>query len=175
MSKDKSTGSKGGNETITMMVSPISMDFSYTAGRAPSQFLRHLSEGRLVGQRCEDGQDVYMPPRGSCPKRGEPTSVDVPLDGKGVVESFTIVHIPIPGNSIKPPFVVANILLDGASTAFIHLVSGVENDKVHIGMRVAPVWRPRKEWTYSMENILYFKPTGEKSVDVDAMRHEHNA
>lgn len=169
--KAKQTAS---NAEVTMMVSPLSLTFQYTAGRAPSVFLQHMKEGRLVGQRPKHGDDAYLPARGSCPKRGEPTTVDVPLSGKGMVESFTVVHIPIPGNPIQPPFVVANILLDGISTAFIHLVSEVENDKVHIGMRVEPVWRPRSEWTYSMENILYFKPNGEPSVDVDAMRKAHH-
>ena len=162
-------------EAISMMVSPISLRFKYTAGRAPSAFLRHVKEGRLVGQRPKNTPDVYLPPRGSCPKCGEPTEVDVPLSGKGIVESFTIVHIPIPNNPIQPPFVVANILLDDVSTAFIHLVSEVENDKVHIGMRVEPVWRPRSEWNYSLENIRYFKPNGEPSVDVDALRRKHHA
>jgi uncharacterized OB-fold protein len=176
--KDKAKGDHNKQQEgsmVDMMVSPISLKFSYTAGRATTACLRHAKEGRLIGQHSEGSKDVYMPARGSCPKIGQPTTVEVPLDGKGIVESFTVVHIPIPDNPIQPPFVVANILLDGVSTAFIHLVSEVENDKVHIGMRVEPVWKPSSEWSYSLENIRYFKPSGEPSVDVDALRREHHA
>ena len=162
-------------ESITMMEAPIYLRYNYTAGQASTRFLTEIRKGHLVGQRCEDGEDVYMPPRGSCPKRGLPTAVEVPLDGKGCIESFTIVHIPIPDNPIKPPFVVANILLDGAALSFIHLVSEVENEKVHIGMRLEPVWKPESEWSWSFENIRYFRPVDEPDVDIDALRKKHHA
>lgn len=159
---------------VEEMLQPITASYNYTAGSASARFLRHLKEGRLVGQRSAVNEYAYMPPRGSCPKTGTPTDIDVPLADKGTVESFTIVHIPIPQNPIKPPFVVANILLDGAATAFIHLMDEVENADVHIGMRVEAVWRPKEEWTYSLNNIKYFRPNGEKSLDLDDMRNKKN-
>lgn len=163
------------SDAITETIAPISLKYMYTAGAAATQFLHAIREGRIIGQRCEDADDVYVPPRASCPKRGKPTKINVPMDGRGAVESFTIVHIPIPGNPIKPPFVVANILLDGAALSFIHLVSETANEDVRIGMRVEPVWKPEKEWTYSFENILYFRPIDEPDVDFDALRKEHGA
>ncbi len=162
-------------EPVTQMIAPISLKYTYTAGAAATRFLHEMRKGRIVGQRCEDAEDVYMPPRASCPKRGKPTTISVPLDGRGSVESFTIVHIPIPGNPIKPPFVVANILLDGAALSFIHLVSEVANEDVRIGMRLEPVWKPEAEWTYSFENIRYFRPLDEPDIDIDALRREHHA
>lgn len=171
--KDKTNS--GGNEPVTMMEAPINLNYHYTAGRASTHFLTEIRKGRLIGLRCEDSEDVYVPPRGSCPKRGAPTTVEVPMSGKGSIESFTIVHIPIPGNPIKPPFVVANILLDGASLSFIHLVSEVNNEDVRIGMRVEPVWKPENEWTYSFENIRYFRPLDEPDTDIDALRKKHHA
>ncbi len=174
MAEDKKK-KNGGDEPVTMMEAPIYLGFHYTAGRASTHFLTEIKKGRLVGLRCEDGEDVYVPPRGSCPKRGAPTTVEVPLSGKGCIEGFTIVHIPIPDNPIKPPFAVANILLDGASLSFIHLVSEVKNEEVRIGMRVEAVWKPEAEWTWTFENIRYFRPLDEPDTDIDALRKKHHA
>jgi uncharacterized OB-fold protein len=46
----------------------------------------------------------------------------------------------------------------------MHLISEVDLDKVHIGMRVEAVWKPEEEWEYSFENIAWFRPI-EKTND----------
>ncbi|HLR99607.1 MAG TPA: DNA-binding protein, partial [Mycolicibacillus parakoreensis] len=33
------------------------------------------------------------------------------------------------------------------------------------------VWAPREQWTYGMENIEYFAPTGEPDADYDTYKH----
>ncbi|MGI9286430.1 MAG: Zn-ribbon domain-containing OB-fold protein [Pseudomonadales bacterium] len=162
-------------QAVTMMDAPIYLGYNFKPCESASHFLSNLKQGKIVGMRRVNGDEVYVPPRGSCPKYGEPITVPVELSDKGTVESFTIVHIPIPGNPIKPPFVVANILVDGAALSFIHLVSGVDNADVRIGMRVQAEWKPEEEWDYSFENVKYFKPIDEPDVDVDALREQHNA
>ena len=162
-------------EPMEIMEVPISLGYHYTAGHSPTVFLRNIAEGRFVGLRSADSDDVYLPPRGSCPKTGKLLTEPVELSGKGTLETFTVVHIPIPGNPLKPPMIVGDILLDGACQAFIHLVSEVEIAEVRIGMRLEPVWKPREEWQYSFENVLYFKPLDEPDVDIDRLRREHSA
>ena len=93
---------------------PINLEYQYTAGSATTRFLNQVKEGKLVGQACPKCGAVYVPPRGSCPRDGVATDIEVPLTDKGCIESFTIVHIPIPGNPIVPPYVCAMIRLDGA-------------------------------------------------------------
>src|SRR5690606_1740007 len=99
-----------------------------------------------------------------------PTVEEVALQDTGTVITFTVVHLPIPNNPVKPPFVVANICLDGADQTFIHVVSGCKNEDVQIGTRVKAVWRDRAEWTYSMDNILYFEPLPEPPVDIEQLK-----
>ena len=89
------------------------------------------------------------------------------LSGKATVQSFTIVAIPIPGNPIKPPYIIANLVADGAHISFIHLMSECVNEDVHIGQRVAAVWKPEEAWEYAMDNICYFKPIDEPDVAVE--------
>lgn len=159
-------------ETIT---TPISLEYGYTAGAASSVFLRALREGRLIGQRCPECGKVYIPPRGSCPRCGVPTTGEVEISDSGTLYSFTVVHIPIPGSELEPPFVTGIVLLDGADITCMHLVSGCEPDRVRIGMRVRAVWKPRDQWDYSFANIRYFEPSGEPDVSFEELQESYLA
>ena len=55
---------------VTMLDTPTRIDFAFTAGEAQSRFLRGLSSGKFLGQRCPVCHKVYVPPRGSCPTDG---------------------------------------------------------------------------------------------------------
>jgi len=145
-------------EMITGIEVPISFKYKYTAAATTARFLEKMKEGKIVGQRCPSCSNVYMPPRGCCAKCGVVTEEEVKLPPTGVIESFTIVHLPIPGSPIEPPIVSANIFLDGADIPCMHLISEVDLEKVHIGMRVEAVWKPEEEWGYTFENIAWFRP-----------------
>ncbi len=155
------------NEVITGIEAPIYLKYNFTAGAAPARFLAQVKEGKLIGQRCPQCEQVYIPPRGSCAACGVPTKDEVEVADKATVQSFTIVSIPIPGNPIEPPFVVANLVPDGANISFIHLMSDCDNADVHIGQRVQAVWKPQDEWGYAMDNIKYFKPIDEPDVPAE--------
>ena len=110
----------------------------------------------------------------SCPRCGVATDIEVPLTDKGCIESFTVVHIPIPGNPIVPPYVCAMIRLDGANISFLHLIQDVDIEKIRIGMRIQAVWKPKEEWTHSLENIKWFAPIDEPDVDVATLRFKES-
>ena len=154
------------DESVVSVECPVYLQYHFTAGRAPTRFLKRLRQGVLTGQRCPGCRNVYIPPRGSCPACGVPTEEEVVLPDRGTVQSFTVVAIPIPNNPIKPPFVVANLVLDGANISFIHLMSECDNSEVRIGQRVEAVWKPQREWGYAMDNIRYFRPVDEPDVPV---------
>jgi uncharacterized OB-fold protein len=160
------------DDFVQVMESPIVLPFHFTAGRAVDRFLRGCKEGKLYGQRSPVTGKVIVPPRGSCPESGMPTVGEVELKDTGTVMSFTIVNIPIPGNPIQPPYIIANVMLDGADQAFIHLVSGCNNADIQIGTRLKAVWKDKKDWDYSLENIAYFTPNGEAPKDIDQLRNE---
>jgi uncharacterized OB-fold protein len=150
--------------------SPINLHYSFSAGAATSKFLREIKKGRIVGQRSDVTGMVSVPPRGACPISGTPTREEVVLPETGTIISFTVVHLPIPNAPVQPPFVVANIVLDESDQTFIHLVSECDNSKLKIGDKVKAVWKDPAEWGYALENIKYFVPTGEPTVDIKALR-----
>ena len=148
-------------EPITGIITPVRLTYTHTAAPGEAAFLRGLLEGQLIGQRCPSCQQVYIPPRRSCPADGVPCTDEVTLQDVGTVTTFCVVNFPYPGQRIAPPFVAASVLLDGADIAFQHLVLGCEPDEVRMGMRVRAVWKPRDEWGMTLENISHFEPTGE--------------
>ncbi len=148
-------------EPISMAITPVRLDYMHSASPEESKYLRGLAEGRLLGQRCPACQKVYIPPRGSCPTDGVPTVDEVELPDRGTVTTFCIVNVPFFGQRLTPPYVAAYILLDGADIAFQHLVLGCDASEVRMGMRVKAHWRPRDQWTTSLENIDHFEPSGE--------------
>lgn len=148
-------------EPVTMLSAPIHLKYLHTASHQESRFLRGLTQGRLIGQRCPVCQKVYIPARSSCPVDGVATVEDVELPDSGTITTFCIVNVPFLGQRITPPYVAAYVLLDGADIAFLHLILECSVQEVRMGMRVQAVWRPRDQWGPSLENIDHFRPSGE--------------
>ena len=166
------TGTTGAETTEPVMSirSPVHIKYKYTAGQASSRFLRGIEQGRILGQRCPQCGKVYTPPRGACAACGVPTEEEVELSGKGTVTTFCVVNVPFYGQRIQIPYVSATILLDGADIGLMHLVQEVDAAKVHMGMRVEPVWVDPGERKPSLESIKYFRPTGEPDADFETYR-----
>ncbi|KQW53006.1 DNA-binding protein [Nocardioides sp. Root1257] len=158
-------------DPVTGVIVPVSLDYLYAASPEESAFYRGLNEGRIVGQRCPTCQKVYVPPRSACPSDGTPTAEEVEVSQTGTITTFCIVNVPFLGQKITPPYVSAYVLLDGADIAVLHLILGVDAAEVRMGMRVKAVWKPEAEWTYSLENIDHFEPTGDPDADYDTYRH----
>ncbi|KAA9158229.1 DNA-binding protein [Amycolatopsis acidicola] len=156
---------------VSIMMTPVHLHYQHSASPEESRYLQGLAEGRLIGQRCPACEKVYIPPRGSCPTDGVPTSEEVELPDTGIVTTFCIVNVPFLGQRIKPPYVAAYILLDGADIPFLHLVLGCEASEVRMGMRVRAAWKPREEWWTSLENISHFEPTGEEDAPYESFAH----
>jgi hypothetical protein len=158
-------------EPVTMIVTPIEMTIQHTASHEESAYLRAIAEGKLLGAKTGENGKVYFPPHGADPATGRPTTDFVELPDKGTVTTFAIINIPFQGQRIKPPYVAAYVLLDGADIPFLHLVADIDAHEVRMGMRVEAVWKPREEWGFGIDNIEYFRPTGEPDADYDTYKH----
>ena len=56
----------------------------------------------------------------------------------------------------EPPYAYGVIKLDGASTGIVHLIGGVDLNKIKVGMKMEPVFKEKREG--SILDIDYFKP-----------------
>jgi uncharacterized OB-fold protein len=158
-------------DPVTVQVAPSSIEIQHTASLPESAFLRGLEEGKLLGARTGKDGKVYFPPKEADPATGLELDNYVELPDTGTVTTFAIINIPFAGQRIKPPYVAAYVLLDGADIAFLHLVQEIDATEVRMGMRVQAVWKPREEWGLGIDNIEYFKPTGEPDADYDTYKH----
>ena len=143
----------GAERTAGMTIAPVRLHYLHTASPGETAYLRGLAQRRLLGQRCGVCGQVYVPPRGTCPADGVPTSEEVELPESGTVTTFCIVNVGYPGQKVSPPYVAAAVLLDGADIAFQHLVLGCDPGEVRMGMRVRAVW--------GEDGVSHFEPTGE--------------
>jgi uncharacterized protein len=158
-------------DPVTMIVTPVSLTIRHSASHEESAYLRAIAEGKLLGAKTGENGKVYFPPHGADPATGLPTTDFVELPDKGTVTTFAIINIPFQGQRIKPPYVAAYVLLDGADIPFLHLVADIDAHDVRMGMRVEAVWKPRDEWGFGIDNIEYFRPTGEPDADYDTYKH----
>ncbi|HCT81661.1 MAG TPA: DNA-binding protein [Micromonosporaceae bacterium] len=155
-------------DPVTMVTTPIRLQYEHTASPEETRYLYGLKEGRLLAQRCPGCEKVYIPPRGACPTCGVPTTDEVELSDVGTVTTFCIVNVPFPGQRTKPPYVHAAVLLDGADIPFAHLILGCPADEVRMGMRVQAVWKPREQWGYTPQNIDHFRPAEEPDAPYES-------
>ena len=169
-------GAPDDRDPITVQVTPSFIEIQHTASLPETTFLKALEEGKLLGGRTRSGRDgkpgkVYFPPKEADPATGLALDEFLELPDVGTVTTFAIINIPFPGQRIKPPYVAAYVLLDGADIPFLHLVVEIDPADVRMGMRVQAVWKPREEWGLGIDNIDYFKPTGEPDADYDSYKH----
>ncbi|WP_197508727.1 Zn-ribbon domain-containing OB-fold protein [Mycobacterium sp. 1081908.1] len=164
-------GPASDQDPVTMIVTPVSLTIQHSASHEESAYLRAIAEGKLLGAKTGENGKVYFPPHGADPATGLPTTDFVELPDKGTVTTFAIINIPFQGQRIKPPYVAAYVLLDGADIPFLHLVADIDAHEVRMGMRVEAVWKPRDEWGFGIDNIEYFRPTGEPDAEYDTYKH----
>jgi uncharacterized OB-fold protein len=102
-----------------------SFDYTYYAGDAASRFYAELTRRRIMGSRCPQCQRVLVPARGFCDACFVPTADWVEVSPHGTLETFTILTTSFPGLP-EPPLVVGYVALDGASTAVLNFVTGID-------------------------------------------------
>jgi uncharacterized OB-fold protein len=155
---------------VTMLATPIRLDYFFSAGIAQSRNLKGLAEGKFIGQRCPKCKQVYVPSRGSCPVDGVPTTEDVVLPNTGTVTTFCVVNVPFAGQSIEIPYTCAQILLDGANLSFMGLIQEIPASEVRMGLRVEAVWVEPEDLGPTMASVKYFRPTGEADADYESYK-----
>ena len=150
-----------GVKRVESIETPARLDYEFTAGRATSRFLRGLKQKKILGESCKATGKVYVPPRGADPVAGLPTEDQVEVRDTGIVTSFCVVNVKFHGSAMECPYVCALVLLDGADIPMFGLIQEIAYDEVRPGLRVQAVWVPDEELGTTLENIRYFRPTGE--------------
>jgi uncharacterized OB-fold protein len=102
------------------------INYDHSAGETATQFLKAIGEdAQLLGKRCPGCGRVLAPPRGFCDRCLVDTDEWVEIGPTGHIESFTIVTEDI-GTGPDPPFAPAYVQLEGADTAMVNLLRGLD-------------------------------------------------
>lgn len=127
--------------------------YVYTPGITGLKVVEALLDGRILGVKC--GQTIYVPAKTYCPDFSEGELVEV--KGPWVVKTYTIIYEDLYGSKLEKPRVIALVAPDGARGGLIHYVE-VEPEKIRVGLKVEPVFKPREERRGLLTDIMYFKP-----------------
>lgn len=158
------------DKPVRSVLTPIRLEYDFTAGKQQSIFLRGMTEKMILGARRAGDTLVYVPPRGADPRTGEPTPELIELSDKGTVVTYSIIRVPSENIKFELPYVCINVLLDGADIPFFHVLQKCDLDAVRIGMRVRARWLPDDQLKPSVESIEYFEPIDEPDVPFDKIR-----
>lgn len=133
-------------------------------GFTAAEYYQHLSEGKLMGSRCVDNGNLYVPPRAMCPKSYSTNMEWVEMTGKGKLRAFTVITVgPTAmveaGYSIKNPYCAGIVELEeGPSVAGQILGVDVSNPaSIKIGMSVKATFITRGEGE-NAKTYLGFEP-----------------
>jgi hypothetical protein len=107
-------------------------NYTYFAGESASRFFHELRENqRIMGTRCAKCKKLLVPARAYCDVCMSPTDEWVEVGQEGTLETFTIITTAFPGLP-KPPIVMAYVTLDGADSALINLVRGLDLSDIEV-------------------------------------------
>ena len=138
------------------------MEFPYkhSTGETVGRFLAGLKEQKTIwGQRVK-GQGVVLPPMGYSELDAAGGGEWVAVKDTGVITAAAIVREPLERlHPFTQPFAFVLVKLDGADTAFAHVVRD-DLGKVKVGARVQAEWKPDDERVGSVRDIAAFRVVG---------------
>jgi 3-oxo-4,17-pregnadiene-20-carboxyl-CoA hydratase alpha subunit len=98
-------------------------------------FFEEARAGRLVGIRCGGCGELAIPPKEFCPACAKRAWVRAPLDGAGVIASYTVIRVPPRGRAGEAPYAVAVVkLTEGVS--LLGRVVDLPLDSLRVGLPV---------------------------------------
>ena len=99
--------------------------YNYSVGKVAGHFFEELRRGKIFASFCSASNMAYLPPRAYCERSFAPCDGWVEVGLEGVIEAATIVVAAFE-NLPPPPYAIAYVRLDGASTAMINFVRGLD-------------------------------------------------
>jgi uncharacterized OB-fold protein len=126
--------------------------FNHAAGETGSAFFKAIMERKeILGKKCPECKRVLLPPRSFCERCFAQTEEWVKVGREGKIQAFTIVYEKFEGLP-DPPYTIAYVLLNGAGTAMVNFVKGLDLSdlngalgQIKIGTKVKVVFKKKRE------------------------------
>jgi len=131
----------------------------YTAGVGGQIFFKALKDrGELVGTRCGNCSQVYLPARQFCERCFSELTETVQVKSTGTLKSFTCCFHDHDGTRLARPKMWALVQLEGATTVILHRLLGANDPtQIRIGNKVQAVIKPKTKRNGSILDIEGFR------------------
>lgn len=144
------------------------LSYRHALGKTVGGFLNGLKSKRLLARVCPDCGRRLFPARSFCDRCHASTEGWSEVELAGTLEMYTIVYEEFPGMHVKPPYVLAYVLLDGADTAHVGYLRGIDladvtsaTASIRSGDRVAVEFAEEPE---GVMTDFWFVPEGGRSA-----------
>ena len=127
----------------------IRAEFAFWVGKYMDKFYDALQEKKIVGNKCPNCEDVFVPPRKICGK----CNVEIPLDYNwvdlpttGTLINYTITPYKVNergSRTVKNLQSIGLVKIDGSNTAIIGKILKVEPKDIKTGMKVKIEWEEK--------------------------------
>jgi hypothetical protein len=133
------------------------LEYTYKRSLGPvlSRFFTGLRDRKLFGAKRADG-GILFPAKEYDPDTSAAIDELVEVGQEGVVKSWSWVSTPRRQQPLPHAFAYALVQLDGADTAFLHVVDAGEESRMETGMRVRVQWGDETQGTI---NDFVFVPS----------------
>ncbi|MET7992194.1 zinc ribbon domain-containing protein [Amycolatopsis sp. NPDC005232] len=114
-------------EDLLLLPGNWNFDYTYFAGATASRFFAELRDNqRILGRRCPGCERLVVPARSYCDACYVATRDEwEPVGTEGTIDAFGFISTKFPGLP-DPPLVIAFVTLDGADSAILNFVEGID-------------------------------------------------
>jgi uncharacterized protein len=131
----------------------------YSSGLAGERFFREIMDhARLMGTHCPDCDYTYVPPSIYCERCFGHLDDWVEVGPEGTILSYTALWVAMDGSHLPQPDILGLIQLDGADSVLVHRLGKVTLQDLYVGERVKVVYKPRRQRTGTILDIVHFAP-----------------
>jgi uncharacterized OB-fold protein len=133
-------------ENVRQWTGSIPLKYLYTAGVAGELFFEWLKKGKIEASRCDGCRISYLPPRMYCLECFSEVHSFIPIHDEGRVSAFTSLE----DGGHRYVYVTYPKVKGG-------ILHRVVSGKPRIGARASIVFKPERERTGSILDILGYK------------------
>ena len=98
-------------------------------------FYKFVGEGKLMAAKCSKCGAVQLPPRPACPKCMSKDQQWIPVNPKGTLLTYTVIHVAPKEFETKAPYALGIVRFDNGGQ-LLGIVRDIEPTKLQIGMTV---------------------------------------
>ncbi|RLI21227.1 hypothetical protein DRO54_04310 [Candidatus Bathyarchaeota archaeon] len=124
------------------------------------QFYKFMSQGKLMGAKCQSCGKIMLPPRPICTRCYSEKLEWIELNKRGRLLTYTIIHVAPPQFQHLVPYAVGIIELE-KGLKLPGMIKGIDYEKLKIGMELEIEVEPPaegQEQKWPAWPKYYFKP-----------------